>query len=188
MATPDSGALMKVLAGILEDAVRALQRIEKKIGDQSKLFNEFTEKIGKIESIVNTSLSTIAQKEIPSLEKNISQKIDDLGIQSLDQIDQTLDHTIMKLQKSIQLLSIQNLVSRIENLTNVRSVPTPMTVKESQKKEPKEAKPVVGIKPPPAKVEAQLSPPPTKTAKKEKKEKEEESEEGLIKPSTFFGS
>ncbi|NVM04418.1 MAG: hypothetical protein HWN67_18995 [Candidatus Helarchaeota archaeon] len=188
MATQESGALMKVLAGILEDAVRALQRIEKKIGDQSKLFNEFTEKIGRIESVINNSLSTIAQKEIPSLEKNISQKIDDLGIHSLDQIDQTLDHTIMKLQKSIQLLSIQNLVSRIENLTTVRSVPTPIAGKEPQKKEPIKLKPAAKVETGPPKVEAELSPPPIKQAKKPKKKKEEESEEALIKPSTFFGT
>ncbi|MFX1451524.1 MAG: hypothetical protein ACFFCM_11815 [Promethearchaeota archaeon] len=184
----DSGALMKVLAGILEDAVRALQRIEKKIGDQSKLFSEFTEKIGNIESVINNGLSIIAQKELPSLEKNISQKLDDLGIQSLDQIDQTLDHTIMKLQKSIQLLSIQNLVSRIENLTTVRSVQAPIASKSPQTKVKAEAKPVAKGETSAPKVQASLAPPPTKPVKKEKKEEEEESEEALIKPSTFFGT
>jgi len=180
---------MKVLAGILEDAVRALQRIEKKIGDQGKLFDELTAKLGKIEKTINDSVTVLAQKEIPNLERTLTQKINDLGLQNISQIDTQLDHIIMKLQKSIQILSIQNLVSRIESLTTIRSASPQKVKKETVKKEIVKKKSVkkesTPTKTEPPKVHTTT--PPPKPATEEKKEKKED-EESLIKPSSFFGS
>ena len=76
MSAQDAQALMKVLAGILEDAVKALQRIEKKVGEQGKIFNELTQKIGNIEKIVSESISIISTKEIPNLQSTLTEKID----------------------------------------------------------------------------------------------------------------
>ncbi|MHA1379373.1 MAG: hypothetical protein ACTSRG_13415 [Candidatus Helarchaeota archaeon] len=187
--TQDAGALMKVLAGILEDAVRALQRIEKKIGDQTKMYNELTERITKIEKIIDDNITILAQKEIPNLEKTLTQKINDLGLQNLDHIDSSLDQTIMKLQKSIQILSIQNLVSRIENLASIRSA-IPQKVKSaSPKKELAKKQVVKESSTKKQTVKAGTSPPPqTQPAEEKKKEEKKEDDESLIKPSSFFGS
>ena len=181
----DSGALMKVLAGILEDAVRALQRIEKKIGDQGKIFNELTDKLIKIEKTIGDSVTVLAQKEIPNLERSLTQKINELGLQNVSQIDEVLDQTIIKLQKSIQILSIQNLISRIESLATVRSAPLKGVNKASKSEKEKT----------PAKEEAvpvktaTMPPPPTKPAAEQPAKKEEkDDEESLLKPSSFFGS
>lgn len=190
MSTQDSSALMKVLAGILEDAVRALQRIEKKIGDQTKLFNDLTERIGKIEGTINNSVTSLAEKEIPNLERTLTQKINDLGLQNIDEIDTNLDQTIMKLQKSIQILSIQNLVTRIENLATVRSVPTQKVKKEASESEAVEKKESQPVKKAEAKTGAASNPQTAQSqpVKEEAKEPKKQDDESLIKPSSFFGS
>ena len=188
MAAQDSSALMKVLAGILEDAVRALQRIEKKIGDQGKIFNDLTDKLNKIEKTIGDSVTVLAQKEIPNLERTLTQKINDLGLQNISQIDEVLDQTIIKLQKSIQILSIQNLISRIESLAAIRAGPakvakkeTKAPAKEKETTKATETKETVKVKPMP-------KPPVAKSVAEQTQEEEKKDEESLIKPSSFFGS
>ena len=181
MKSRDSGALMTVLAGILEDAVKALQRIEKKTEQQGKIFKEIAQKIGKIEKTINTGFMDIKQKGIPTLEKNIIQKISDLGIYDLEQIDTSLDQIIMKIQKSIQILSIQSIVKRIENLATVQTIPSKKTIQTKEK-----VRKTVPI-------QTQSSSSKVKTATKAQtnekvEEKEKIKEESLIKPSSFFGS
>ena len=175
-------ALLKVLAGILEDAVQTLQRIEIKVEEQNNTFNLLTKKLNELENKVETGLKVIADQGIQTLEHNLTTKIDELELGDLDQMTYKLDTLMSKLQKGIHILSVQGIISRIEKLV---TVPTggvaPRKKKQAAAPQQEAAQQQAGGKKTSNKAAPQESqaPPPA--------EEEDDGQPHLLKPSSFFG-
>ncbi|MHA1144103.1 MAG: hypothetical protein ACTSRW_05140 [Candidatus Helarchaeota archaeon] len=109
--------LINMLTGLLEDAVKALQRIERKVEDQTITFKNILQKIDTLEKKFDSEFAILSQRSIPEMQQVLTEEIESLGLQDLNEIEIAIDHILNKLQKSIQILTIQGLVRRIENLS-----------------------------------------------------------------------
>ena len=176
-------ALLKVLAGILEDAVQSLQRIEVKIEEHTKIFNQISKRVSDLEAKIETGFDVIRDQGFQVLEDNINSQFESLGLQDFDKMEFKLDTLINKLQKGIHILSVQGIIGRIEKLVTVPTGGMPRKTKkeaaepQQQGEQTPQNQPTKGGK----QTTASQTPPPA----------EEESKDGqphLLKPSSFFGS
>ena len=176
-------ALLKVLAGILEDAVQSLQRIEVKIEEHTKIFNQISKRVSDLEAKMSTGFDVIRDQGFQTLEDNINSQFESLGLQDFDKMEFKLDTLINKLQKGIHILSVQGIIGRIEKLV---TVPTGGIQRKSQNAAPTQTQqeqqntqnqPTAQGKPP----TASQAPPPAEEEKKD-------GQPHLLKPSSFFGS
>ena len=177
-------ALLKVLAGILEDAVQSLQRIEVKIEEHTKIFNQISKRVSDLEAKMATGFDVIRDQGFQTLEDNINTQFESLGLQDFDKMEFKLDTLINKLQKGIHILSVQGIIGRIEKLVTVPTGGMPRKSKsQAQAQEPQEKQQKAQKQPGKKgkKPAASQAPPPD----------EEEADDGqphLLKPSSFFGS
>ncbi len=184
MSTGGPTALLKVLAGILEDAVQTLQRIEVKVEEQNKTFDILSKKLNELETKMESSLSNISTQGIQSLEKNITTKIDELELGDLDQMTYKLDTLMSKLQKGIHILSVQGIISRIEKLV---TVPTAGFAPKRAKKETTTQEESTQEQPAATSTKSQAAQPKSSQAPPPAEEKKEDGQPHLLKPSSFFG-
>ena len=183
MSTSGPTALLKVLAGILEDAVQTLQRIEIKVEEQNNTFNILSKKLNELETKMESGLSVISNQGIQTLESNLTAKIDELELGDLDQMTYKLDTLMSKLQKGIHILSVQGIVSRIEKLV---TVPTGGVAPRRAKKEA--AAPQEGTQQQAAPTKkSKTAQPQAAQAPPEEEEEADDGQTHLLKPSSFFG-
>ncbi|MHC1592384.1 MAG: hypothetical protein ACXQS8_09875 [Candidatus Helarchaeales archaeon] len=182
--------ILNMLTGLLEDAVKALQRIERKVEDQTIVFNDILQKMEVIEKKFESEFAILSQRSLPELQQALTEEIESLGLQDLNDIEISLDHILNKLQKSIQILTIQGLVRRIESLSSA-PIPQAVSVAPAKKGEPSRAAissaPASEQTPAPT-MQAQVSPASTVPATPTQPAEEEDDEEHNLRPSSFFGS
>ncbi|NHI91808.1 MAG: hypothetical protein EAX96_04845 [Candidatus Lokiarchaeota archaeon] len=177
-------ALLKVLAGILEDAVQSLQRIEVKIEEHTKIFNQISKRLSDLESKMTNNFDTIRDQGLQNLEENINSQFESLGLQDFDKMEFKLDTLINKLQKGIHILSVQGIIGRIEKLVTIPMGGRPLKTKSespSQESEQGEQVPESQATTTQQKPSSSQAPPPAE-------EEKGDSQPHLIKPSSFFGS
>jgi len=182
LSTGGPTALLKVLAGILEDAVQTLQRIEIKVEEQNNTFNILSKKLNELETKMETGLTVISNQGIQTLETNLTAKIDDLELGDLDQMTYKLDTLMSKLQKGIHILSVQGIVSRIEKLV---TVPTGGVAPRRTKKEA--AAPQDNAQQAAPTKKSKGAQPQAAQAPPAEEEEEADGQPHLLKPSSFFG-
>ncbi|HUY01478.1 MAG TPA: hypothetical protein VMV49_18085 [Candidatus Deferrimicrobium sp.] len=175
--------LMRVLTGILEDSVQTLQRIEKAVNESTKLATEMVEKIQLIDKKMESGFLAVVKTALPSLEAKFIEKIDKIG--QIGEVTTILPEIINKLQQSMQILTIQNLISELDKISGEptkakteKKAATKDEVEKDSKKEPTEKTPVA---PSPQEEVAQIQ-----KVTEQKKEKEER-DDHLLRPSSFFG-
>lgn len=179
--------LMRVLTGILEDSVQTLQRIEKSVAESTKIANELIQKIDSIDKKIESGFVAVVKKALPSLEQKFSEKIDNIG--NFGDITALLPDIINKLQQSMQILTIQSLISELDKVPREKK-------KEVEKKEAVESeKPTrdekkSAIKAPtpstPQEEVASAQPSSKEKDKDKDKDKEKQDEDHLLRPSSFF--
>jgi hypothetical protein len=171
--------LMRVLTGILEDSVQSLQRIEKAVNESTKIANRMLEKIDLLDKKIESGFVAVVKKAIPSLEHKFIEKIDSIG--AFGEATDILPEIINKLQQSMQILTIQNLLNELGEIPGSKKKEKPK--KEVPKKEEpkKKAQAKTTTAPSPQEEVAEIQ----KAAKEKEKE---EGEDHLLRPSSFFGS
>ncbi len=176
------GTLMQVLTGILEDSVQTLQRIEKSVSESTKIARSMLEKIDLLDKKIESGFVAVVKKALPSLEQKFSDKIDQIG--AFGEVTALLPEIIAKLQQSMQILTIQSLVTELEKVPGGKKRDKSEKEEETPEKEtPKKKSPDLQAPIPGA--------PQDEVAQIQKEAKKEEKEEGddhLLRPSSFFGS
>lgn len=193
MLSEGDSMLLNMLTGLLEDAVKALQRIERKVEDQTIIFKKILDKIDGLEKDFESEISALTQKSIPEIHKVLIDEIESLGLQDLNELEISLDHILNKLQKSIQILTIQGIIKWIENLSMQQMRPTVIQQAGAQvRQQAPSSTPAPVAQAPPKPLQApvpsaspQSAPPPQEATEAEESE---EKEPHLIKPSSFFSS
>ncbi|MHA1130551.1 MAG: hypothetical protein ACTSQI_06355 [Candidatus Helarchaeota archaeon] len=173
--------LMRVLTGILEDSVQSLQRIEKAVNESTKIARSMLEKLDLIDKKLESGFVAVVKKALPSLEQKFSDQIDKIG--SIGDVTTLLPNIINKLQQSMQILTIQNLLDELDKVPSTQKQAEPK--KQAKEKKPSKEKPAPPQAPvagSPQEVVAQIK------ENEKKKEKKEEGEDHLLRPSSFFGS
>ena len=171
--------LMRVLTGILEDSVQSLQRIEKAVNESTKIAQAMLEKIDLIDKKIESGFVAVVKKALPSLEHKFSEKIDKVG--AFGEVTSILPDIINKLQQSMQIITIQNLLNELEKVPGGKK--KSKAKEEAPKKEAAKGK--KGKKgPAPAAPQDEVA--QIQAAAKE--EKKEDGDDHLLRPSSFFGS
>lgn len=176
------GNLMQVLTGILEDSVQTLKRIEKAVNESTSVAKIMLEKIDLIDKKVESGFVAVVKNAIPSLETKFLEKIKSVGGEMGD-LTTILPEIITKLQQSMQILTIQDLIKQLDAAPADKKKSKPAVEEDAgspQEEIQKIAKTNDKKSPPPP--EAPPSPEPEKP-----KEKGSEADH-LLKPSSFFGS
>ena len=168
--------LMRVLTGILEDSVQSLQRIEKAVNESTKIAQAMLEKIDLIDKKIESGFVAVVKKALPSLEHKFSEKIDKVG--AFGEVTSILPDIINKLQQSMQIITIQNLLNELEKVPGGKK--KPKAKEEAPKKEAAKGK----KGPAPAAPQDEVA--QIQAAAKE--EKKEDGDDHLLRPSSFFGS
>ncbi|MHA1786470.1 MAG: hypothetical protein ACTSVE_14880 [Candidatus Helarchaeota archaeon] len=182
-------ALLKVLAGILEDAVQSLQRIEVKIEEHNKNFNQISKKLADLEKKVESGFRIIQDSGFQALEDNINSQFESLGLQDFDKMEFKLDTLINKLQKGIHILSVQGIINRIEKLVMIPTTARPIKTKSETTKTTETKKAKASPSTQPSQVPSETKPSTAQPAPQETSEEEtDDGQPHLIKPSSFFGS
>lgn len=182
MSASDEGpenTLMRVLTGILEDSVQSLQRIEKAVNESTRIATQMLEKIDLLDKKIESGFVAVVKKALPSLEHKFIEKIENVG--AFGEVTDILPEIINKLQQSMQILTIQNLLNELEAIPGGKKKEKPKK-KTPEKDIPKEKAP--------AKTSTAPSP-QEEVAEIQKAAKEQEKEEGddhLLRPSSFFGN
>jgi hypothetical protein len=174
--------LMRVLTGILEDSVQSLQRIEKAVNESTKIARSMLEKIDLIDKKIESGFVAVVKKALPALEQKFSDEIDKVG--SLGEMTSLLPDIITKLQQSMQMLTIQNLLDELDQAPSKEKKEKPekeTNKEESAKEKEKPAAPKMPAASSPQEAVSQIQ----EAAKKEEKDK---GEDHLLRPSSFFGS
>jgi hypothetical protein len=160
--------------------------------------NETIKMIKAIESQMNKHWSTVLDS-LKELNDNINSNLDSLltGInpQGLRETSQSLREIMDTMNKSVQSMNLEKVLSELKELQSGRPViGTPLQVATQQKPEPISAG--IGLKPPGLTPPTSTSTDPTQSEIPEwvdptdaaKKKKEEDEEPHLIKPSDLWGS
>jgi hypothetical protein len=175
--------LMRVLTGILEDSVQTLQRIEKAVNESTKLATEMVEKIQLIDKKVESGFLAVVKNALPSLETKFLEKIDKVG--QIGEVTTLLPEIINKLQQSMQILTIQNLVNELDEISGEpkkdKTEKKALTKDEPEKESKKESEIKAATPPSPQEEVTQIQ-----KVSEEKKEKAE-GDDHLLRPSSFFG-
>ncbi|MHA1271244.1 MAG: hypothetical protein ACTSPY_15740 [Candidatus Helarchaeota archaeon] len=184
--TSEESSMVKILTGILEDSVEALRRIEKHILDQNRLINDLMKRINIIENKFETGFNTITNSSLPNFEKNISEKMKSLETSTLDELGDLLNSLVNKLKKNLQILTIQDIVQNIDELTLKIKGKSPAQKGHYDKGENKKVSDVPQAKA--ASSTSQAVPQPIEDAPEEPVPIEkDEDEDHLVRPSSFFG-
>ncbi|MHA1263750.1 MAG: hypothetical protein ACTSRS_00800 [Candidatus Helarchaeota archaeon] len=179
--TESEGNLMQVLTGILEDSVQTLKRIEKAVNESTKIAREMLDRIELIDKKIESGFVAVVKKALPDLEHKFLEKIDNIG-GGMGDLNSILPAIVTKIQQSLQILSIHNLIKDLDTLPPLKKKETPEKQTKQKKSSTKPASATPVSKPPPSPETAA----PNSTPKEESKE--EESSDHLLKPSSFFGS
>ena len=160
--------------------------------------NETIKMIKAIESQMNKHWSTVLDS-LEELNDNINSNLDSLltGInpQGLRETSQSLREIMDTMNKSVQSMNLEKVLSELKELQSGRPViSTPLQVGTQQKPEPISAG--IGLKPPGLTPPTSTSTDPTQSETPEwvdptdaaKKKKEEDEEPHLLKPSDLWGS
>ena len=177
-------ALLKVLAGILEDAVQSLQRIEVKIDEHSKIFNQISQRVSDLEAKMASGFDVIRDQGFQTLEDNINTQFESLGLQDFDKMEFKLDTLINKLQKGIHILSVQGIIGRIEKLVTVPTGAMPRKSKNAAQAETQQQ----GQQPTQNQPSTKGNQPTAAQAPPPAEEEKDDGQPHLLKPSSFFGS
>ncbi len=172
--------LMQVLTGILEDSVQTLKRIEKAVNESTQVANSMLERLDLIDKKIESGFVAVVKKALPSLEHKFLERIKSVGGEMGD-LTSILPEIIAKLQQSMQILSIQELIKELDTVPGEKKKPKQKT--EASGSPQDELKKVI-------KQSGKPAPPPPKTPEAPAPDKAEEEKEGdhLLKPSSFFGS
>ena len=176
------GNLMQVLTGILEDSVQTLKRIEKAVNESTKVANVMLERLDLIDKKIESGFVAVVKKALPSLENKFLEKIKNVGGEMGD-LTSILPEIIAKLQQSMQILTIQELIKELGTVPGEKK-------KAKPKEETAAGSPQDELKKVMNKAEKK-SPPPQKdqsAPEPEKGEAKEKDGDHLLKPSSFFGS
>ncbi|MFX1296151.1 MAG: hypothetical protein ACFFD2_15040 [Promethearchaeota archaeon] len=169
--------LMRVLTGILEDSVQSLQRIEKAVNGSTVIANQLIEKIDLIDKKIESGFIAVVKKALPSLEHKFTEKID--KVSAFGEVTTLLPDIITKLQQSMQILTIQNLLNELDKLGGVKK--KKLSKKETEKEDPSK-KGALSKETIPQSPQEEVS-----QIQKSDKEKEK-GDDHLLRPSSFFGS
>lgn len=174
--------LMAVLTGILEDSVQTLKRIEKAVNESTKIATEMLERIDLIDKKIESGFVAVVKKALPSLEHKFIEKIESVGGEMGD-LTSILPDIITKLQQSMQILTIQNLIKELDKTSPTKKTAADKPNGSSEQPEIKSA-PKKGA--PPSSDSSPSAPPAPKQPSQP--DQNGENKEHLLKPSSFFGS
>lgn len=123
-AIPKSGtsreeeiSMLRMMVNILEDSVNTMLRIEKTL---------------------NERLVSI-ERRLAETEKRLSDRIGSIGISGSEKLEETLGKAVNDMQKGMELMVLQNMVEKVEELT-ARVRGEPLTEKRKPGEEKKEEK------------------------------------------------
>lgn len=186
---PGSGkesSMVKILTGILEDSVQALRRIEKQVVQQNKIINNLISRVNNIENKFDSNIDNLVKTSLPSFEASISQKMETLETTTFDELNELLKNLVYKLKQNLQLITIQEVVENIDELSAKIKGKKPKSEGKKETTAKKESKP--------QNIESKETKPtetaPTPKPAQDEPEliEEEEDEDHLVRPSSFFGS
>jgi hypothetical protein len=106
-------SMLRMMVSIMEDSVNTMLRLEKTLNDR----------LGSIE------------RRLAETEKRLSDRIGSIGISGSEKLEETLGKAVNDMQKGMELMVLQNMVEKVEELAaQIRGGPIP------EKKKPVEEK------------------------------------------------
>ncbi|MHA1232190.1 MAG: hypothetical protein ACTSPQ_16265 [Candidatus Helarchaeota archaeon] len=186
MASEES-SIVKILTGILEDSVDALKRIEKHINEQNRIIKELVMKVDALENKFKMNLDKITNTSLPAFEKAITNKMESLGSSTLEELNTLLSNLIDKIKKNLQIMTIQEVIENINELTTQIKGKKPTIISKEEKVETPKRK-EYSRKPAVASESSKGQAPIPVSAEEPEPIEEKEEEDHLVRPSSFFGS
>ncbi len=172
-AIPKSGtsreeeiSMLRMMVNILEDSVNTMLRIEKSL---------------------NERLVSI-ERRLAETEKRLSDRIGRIGISGSEKLEETLGKAVNDMQKGMELMVLQNMVEKVEELTaRVRGESLPEKRKPAEEKKEEKYIPQSQRKEKEWEREEREFRDRSKDRAEFKEPTKEEGDERLVRPSDLFG-